>query len=325
VVRADNDVFAFRIEHFGQIILAGMKGIKQAFDRITSKVQNQIKGCVQCENNDCSRCKHQHSNDDSGQPPTPGCCDLKVVPFFGSFLEPITSTELSTPPFTIETTDGVSTCQVTLEFNVLNPDNTCDTYLNINGIDNLIPTGIPTQFVLNDQDVIFFKTTHRGVDCGVAFSSIFNVSCQIDYGIPYVVNFGDPSCDFCPQWNLIPIVQASTTIFTGANYPQPPFSIIGNTYKNTTTQAIDLLINPTIINPGTNLSAELWLLENGVQVHLLYDGTNLFPVIWNLVSGGVIGFTQSASNGCLETETFINNETCDIFIGSQIMNNSIPC
>jgi len=303
-----------------------MKGIKQSFDRITSKVQNQIKGCVQCDNNDCSRCKHSKLNDQNSIPPTPGCCDLKVVPFFGSFLEPITSTELSTPPFIIATTDGVSACQVTLEFNVFNPDATCDTFLNINGIDNFIPTGIPTQFVLNDQDVIFFKTTHRGVDCGVAFASIFNVSCSIDYGIPYVVNFGDPSCDFCPQWNLIPIVQASTTIFTTANFPLfPPPPVQGWSYQNTTTQAIDLLINPTIINPGVNAFAELWLLENGVQVHLLYDGTTLFPVTWTLGVGQILGFTQSASGGCLETETFINNDTCDIFIGSQIMHNNINC
>jgi len=41
-----------------------MKGIKQAFDRITSKVQNQIKGCVQCDNNDCKKCNgNQHSFD----------------------------------------------------------------------------------------------------------------------------------------------------------------------------------------------------------------------------------------------------------------------
>jgi len=325
VVRADNNVFTFRIERVGQIILAGMKGIKQAFDRITSKVQNQIKGCVQCDNNDCSRCKHQHLNDDSGQPPTPGCCDLKQTPFFGSFIEPITSTELSSPPFIIETTDGVSTCQVTLEFFVQNPDASCDTYLNINGTDNFILPGLPTQFTLNDQDVVFFKTTHRGIDCGVAFASVINVSCQIDYGILYVVNFGDPTCDFCPQWNMIPTISPSTTIWSAPNYPPYPAQQLGFTYQNTTNQPIDIYLNPTIINPGVNSNAQLWLLSNGVQAVLLYDGVSTYPQIYTMGVYEIIGFYQGCDGGCLETETFINNETCDIFIGSQIMHNSIGC
>lgn len=301
-----------------------MKGIKQSFQKITSQVQNQIKGCVQCDNNDCKKCKHRNSpQDENGVPPQPGCCDLKVTPFFGSFIEPITSTELSTNPFIIATTDGVSTCQVTLEFFVQNPDNACDTYLNINGIDNLIPTGIPTQFTLNDSDVIYFKTFHRGIDCAVAFATIFNVSCQIDYGVLYVVNFGDPTCDFCPQWKFNLVSYNGSSIWTPPSIPYPGVTL-GTTWTNTTNQPIDLFINPTIIN-NPNIGGErLYLLLNGVQIHTLFDGTTLFPIVYTIGVGEVIGLQQNAST-CFETETFFTNETCDIYLGSQIMNNNNPC
>jgi len=39
-----------------------MKGIKQAFNSIASKITNQTKGCVQCKDDDCAKCKgNQHS------------------------------------------------------------------------------------------------------------------------------------------------------------------------------------------------------------------------------------------------------------------------
>jgi len=41
-----------------------MKGIKQAFQSIASKVTNQPKGCVQCNDDDCAKCKgNQNSYD----------------------------------------------------------------------------------------------------------------------------------------------------------------------------------------------------------------------------------------------------------------------
>lgn len=304
-----------------------MKGIKQAFDRITSKVVNSQRGCGQCASNDCSECKKRKLPvDENGVPPPPGCCDLKVAPFFGSFIEPITSTEFSTTPFTILTTNGVDQCQVTLEFNSQCPDNNSNTYLNINGTDNLLPNNIPVQYSFNDGDIIFLKTLHQFVGCSLSFTTIYNVSCQIDYGVAYDINFGDPSCDFCPPWQLIPIQQSSTTIYSPANFPIfPPPPTPGWSYKNTTSQPIDLFFDPIILNPGINTFAELWLLENGSLIHLLYDGTTTFPIIYTLGVGQIIGFKQSCDGGCLETETFINNETCDIFIGSQIMHNTIGC
>ena len=302
-----------------------MKGIKQAFDRITSKVVNSQRGCVQCDNEGC-KCKHRNAPvNENPIPPTPGCCDLKQTPFFGSFVEPITSTEYISDPFIIQTTDGVGQCQVTLEFNAQCPDNECDTYLNINGTDNLLPNGLPTQFNLNDGDIIILKTLHRGGDCSVAFTNIINVSCAIDYGFVYVVNFGDQNCDFCPQWDLIPIALPLTTIYSTANYPQfPNPSIPGNSYANTTNQAIDLFFNPTIIHNSSTGLERLYLLENGVIVHTLFDGTTLFPIIYTLGVGQIIGFKQD-SGLCFKTETFINNETCDIFIGSQFMQNNLSC
>lgn len=297
-----------------------MKNIKSAFDSLSSKVSNQPKGCVQCKNDDCGKCKkHKNLNaDETSIPPTPGCCDLKVQPFFGAFIEPITSTEFITESFTILTTNGVSECQVTLEFYSQCFDGSSDTYLNINGIDNLLPNNFPTQYTFNDGDVIFLKTLHRFANCSSAFTLMNNVSCLIDYGAVYSINFGDPACDFCPQWNLIPISIASTSIFTSANYPiVPPPPLPGFSYLNSTSQAIDLFLNPTIQYGN----GELYLLSNGVQVHTLYDGNELLPIVYTMGVGEIIGFQQNSQTSFFRTETFINNETCDIFIGSQIMEN----
>lgn len=65
-----------------------MKNIKQAFQSIASKVTNQPKGCVQCNDDDCAKCKgNQHSYnyvfgemESQPQPPAPRCFNyLKIV------------------------------------------------------------------------------------------------------------------------------------------------------------------------------------------------------------------------------------------------------
>jgi len=57
-----------------------MKGIKQAFDRITTKVVNSQRGCVQCDNNDCSNCKHRNEFiDENPVEPKPMCMHFALI------------------------------------------------------------------------------------------------------------------------------------------------------------------------------------------------------------------------------------------------------
>lgn len=62
-----------------------MKGIKQAFQSISSKVSNQPKGCVQCTTNDCAKCKGNQNSFDyvfgerNQQPTIAGCFNYLII------------------------------------------------------------------------------------------------------------------------------------------------------------------------------------------------------------------------------------------------------